>query len=81
MPRRKRIASEMLYYWSSSSDEEFGRIEADSDNEDEDNSENHLEQHGWIVGDSHKKLVTLLAHAKGKKIEDCGVKESVHKRK
>lgn len=81
MPRRKRIASEMLYYWSSSSDEEFGRIEADSENEDEDNSENHLEQHGWIVGDSHKKLVTLLAHAKGKKIEDCGVKESVHKRK
>lgn len=81
MPRRKRMASEMLYYWSSSSDDEFGRIEADSDNEDEDNSENHLEQHGWIVGDSHKKLVTLLAHAKGKKIEDCGVKESVHKRK
>lgn len=81
MPRRKRIASEMLYYWSSSSDEEFGRIEADSENEDEDTSENHLEQHGWIVGDSHKKLVTLLAHAKGKKIEDCGVKESVHKRK
>lgn len=81
MPRRKRIASEMLYYWSSSSDEEFGRIEADSDNEDEDNSENHLEQHGWIVGDSHKKLVTLLAHAKHKKIEDCGVKESAHKRK
>lgn len=81
MPRRKRIASEMLYYWSSSSDEEFGRIEADSENEDEDNSENHLEQHGWIVGDSHKKLVTLLAHAKHKKIEDCGVKETVHKRK
>lgn len=81
MPRRKRIASEMLYYWSSSSDDEFGRIEADSENEDEDTSENHLEQHGWIVGDSHKKLVTLLAHAKGKKIEDCGVKESVHKRK
>lgn len=81
MPRRKRIASEMLYYWSSSSDDEFGRIEADSENEDEDISENHLEQHGWIVGDSHKKLVTLLAHAKGKKIEDCGVKESVHKRK
>lgn len=81
MPRRKRIASEMLYYWSSSSDEEFGRIEADSENEDEDNSENHLEQHGWIVGDSHKKLVTLLAHAKHKNIEDCGVKETIHKRK
>lgn len=78
--RRKRIASDMLYYWSSSSDEEFGRIQP-SDHDDEDNSENHLEQHGWIVGDSHKKLVTLLAHAKGKKIEDCGVKESIHKKK
>lgn len=78
--RRKRIASDMLYYWSSSSDEEFGRIQT-SDHDDEDNSENHLEQHGWIVGDSHKKLVTLLAHAKGKKIEDCGVKETIHKKK
>lgn len=77
--RRKRIASDTLYYWSSSSDDEFGRIEP-SENDD-DASENHLEQHGWIVGDSHKKLVTLLAHAKGKKIEDCGVKETVHKRK
>ena len=75
MPRRKRIASEMLYYWSSSSDEEFGRIKP-RDNFDDDN----LEQHGWIVGDSHKKLVTLLAHAKGKKIEDCGVKEAIHKK-
>lgn len=77
--RRKRNASDTLYYWSSSSDDEFGRIEP-SENDD-DASENQLEQHGWIVGDSHKKLVTLLAHAKGKKIEDCGVKESVHKRK
>lgn len=77
MPRRKRVASEMLYYWSSSSDEEFGRIKP-RDNFDDDN----LEQHGWIVGDSHKKLVTLLAHAKGKKIEDCGVKETgIHKKK
>lgn len=77
MPRRKRIASEMLYYWSSSSDEEFGRIKP-NENEDDDN---HLEQHGWIVGDSHKKLVTLLAHAKGKKIDDCAVKEAIHKKK
>lgn len=80
MTRRKRFASDMLYYWSSSSDDEFGRIQP-SDHDDEDNSENHLEQHGWIVGDSHKKLVTLLAHAKGKKIEDCGVKEKFHKKK
>lgn len=76
MARRKRIASEMLYYWSSSEDEEFGRIKP-RENFDDDN----LEQHGWIVGDSHKKLVTLLAHAKGKKIEDCGVKEAIHKKK
>lgn len=80
MPRRKRVASEMLYYWSSSSDDEFGRIEA-SELDDGEANENHLEQHGWIVGDSHKKLVTLLAHAKGKKIEDCGVKETAHKKK
>lgn len=77
MPRRKRIASEMLYYWSSSSDEEFGRIKPNENEEDD----NHLEQHGWIVGDSHKKLVTLLAHAKGKKIDDCAVKEAIHKKK
>lgn len=77
MARRKRKASEMLYYWSSSSDEDFGRIKPRDDNFDDDN----LEQHGWIVGDSHKKLVTLLAHAKGKKIEDCAVKEAIHKKK
>lgn len=39
------------YYWSSEGDEE----------------QEHLQQHGWIVGDSHKKLVTMLAHAKGRK--------------
>lgn len=30
----------------------------------------HVQQHGWIVGDSHKKLVTMLAHAKGRKRND-----------
>ncbi|XP_041986380.1 uncharacterized protein LOC121738415 [Aricia agestis] len=30
----------------------------------------HVQQHGWIVGDSHKKLVTMLAHAKGRKRDD-----------
>ncbi|CAG9558003.1 unnamed protein product [Danaus chrysippus] len=30
----------------------------------------HPQQHGWIVGDSHKKLVTMLAHAKGRKRND-----------
>lgn len=41
----------VAYYWSSEGDEE----------------QEHLQQHGWIVGDSHKKLVTMLAHAKGRK--------------
>lgn len=42
------------YYWSSEGDEE----------------QEHQQQHGWIVGDSHKKLVTMLAHAKGRKRND-----------
>ncbi|XP_037914581.1 uncharacterized protein LOC119653732 isoform X2 [Hermetia illucens] len=67
LARRKRIASEMLYYWSSSSsDEEFGRIETNED--DLTQKDEYLPKHGWIVGDSHKKLVTLLATAKGKKM-------------
>ncbi|XP_026763026.2 uncharacterized protein LOC113521629 [Galleria mellonella] len=33
----------------------------------EGDEQEHLQQHGWIVGDSHKKLVTMLAHAKGRK--------------
>lgn len=40
--------------------------EPDEGDEDDDNNI-AMEQHGWIVGGSHKKLVTLLAHAKGKK--------------
>ncbi|XP_046976828.1 uncharacterized protein LOC124542928 [Vanessa cardui] len=32
-----------------------------------DDEQGHPQQHGWIVGDSHKKLVTMLAHAKGRK--------------
>lgn len=32
-----------------------------------DGEQEHLQQHGWIVGDSHKKLVTMLAHAKGRR--------------
>ncbi|CAH0716731.1 unnamed protein product, partial [Brenthis ino] len=38
-----------------------------SEGEDE---QEHPQQHGWIVGDSHKKLVTMLAHAKGRKRHD-----------
>ncbi|XP_072931218.1 uncharacterized protein [Epargyreus clarus] len=34
---------------------------------DGDEEQEHVQQHGWIVGDSHKKLVTMLAHAKGRK--------------
>ncbi|XP_055840385.1 uncharacterized protein LOC129908111 [Episyrphus balteatus] len=80
--RRKRIASEMLYYWSSSSDEEFGRIESPHDDEHHIEENENYQQHGWIVGDSHKKLVTLLAIAKGnKKVDDCGVKETSSKKK
>lgn len=63
--RTKRHSSEKLYYWSSSSsesDQEQGDT-ADGDNEDS-IVPHQPEQHGWIVGDSHKKLVTLLAHAK-----------------
>ncbi|CAK1588306.1 unnamed protein product [Parnassius mnemosyne] len=32
-----------------------------------DEEQEHIQQHGWIVGDSHKKLVTMLAHAKRRK--------------
>lgn len=63
--RTKRHSSEKLYYWSSSSsesDQEQGDT-ADGDNDDS-VVPHQPEQHGWIVGDSHKKLVTLLAHAK-----------------
>ncbi|XP_059619831.1 uncharacterized protein LOC132263853 [Phlebotomus argentipes] len=77
MARSKRVASEMLYYWSSSSDDEFGRINNSRDDDDDLSQDGEvLQQHGWIVGDSHKKLVTLLAHAKGKKTEECSVKET-----
>ena len=58
--RRKRAAVNQLYYWSSSSDEEE-TIEATPAVEEEDD---RLEQHGWIVGDSHKKMITMLAMEK-----------------
>ncbi|XP_038216363.1 uncharacterized protein LOC119835539 isoform X2 [Zerene cesonia] len=37
---------------------------------DDEEEQEHVQQHGWIVGDSHKKLVTMLAHAKGKRNHD-----------
>lgn len=51
LPGTKPRPRSTSYYWSSEGDEE----------------QEHLQQHGWIVGDSHKKLVTMLAHAKGRK--------------
>jgi len=111
--RRKRPASEkQLYYWSSSSDDEFGRLDDEGEAADagsrqgagsEQREGNRMElepeeaspspgkhfeenepyqKHGWIVGDSHKKLVKLLAIAKGsKKVDNCGVKRRTPKRK
>lgn len=63
--RTKRHSSEKLYYWSSSSDSETEQGDMADGGENEDSMiPQQPEQHGWIVGDSHKKLVTLLAHAK-----------------
>ncbi|GBP90747.1 hypothetical protein EVAR_68044_1 [Eumeta japonica] len=52
--RRDKRSRSELAYYWSSTEEEDTRVE----------------QHGWIVGDSHKKLVTMLAHAKGRKRDD-----------
>ncbi|XP_062560980.1 uncharacterized protein LOC134225154 [Armigeres subalbatus] len=48
--------------------------------DDTSSSSEHMQQHGWIVGDSHKKLVTLLAHAKGKQ-DNRPVKATGNRRK
>lgn len=77
--RKKRAASDTLYYWSSSSDDEFqDLIEVKPIREEDD--EDRPMQHGWIVGDSPKKLVTMLAQAKGKKMDTECVKEQNKKR-
>lgn len=73
--RRKRSAANTLYYWSSSSEDEFQDMIETKPIRDEFEDEDRPMQHGWIVGDSPKKLVTMLAQAKGKKLDvDC-VKE------
>lgn len=74
--RKKRQSVDRLYYWSSSSeDEDFGRLP--SPNQEEEVGSEQYQQHGWIVGGSHKKLVKLLAFAKGtKKVDDSGLKPS-----
>lgn len=64
--RNKRAASDKLYIWPSSSDEEMPNAAVDTSSR----GPEPIEQHGWIVGDSHKKLVTMLAHAKGRKLDD-----------
>jgi len=58
--RRKRSAAHQLYYWSSSSDEEEIPEPVVVPEEEEDRQE----QHGWIVGDSHKRMITMLAMEK-----------------
>lgn len=59
--RRKRTAAQQLYYWSSSSDEEEVPEPTPAPEEEEDDRQ---EQHGWIVGDSHKRMITMLAMEK-----------------
>ncbi|XP_029178985.1 titin homolog isoform X2 [Nylanderia fulva] len=63
--RRKRTAVlQQLYYWSSSSDEEEAPEPVLVPEEEEDDRQ---EQHGWIVGDSHKRMITMLAMEKQQK--------------
>ncbi|XP_070157425.1 microtubule-associated protein futsch [Polyergus mexicanus] len=62
--RRKRTAALQLYYWSSSSDEEEVPEPVLVPKEEEDDRQ---EQHGWIVGDSHKRMITMLAMEKQQK--------------
>lgn len=78
--RRKRAAANPLYHWSSSSeDESQGLIEIKPIREEYDEDDRPV-QHGWIVGDSPKKLVTMLALTKGKKTDFDSVKEQGRKR-
>lgn len=79
--RRKRAAANPLYHWSSSSeDESQSLIEIKPLREEEDDDDDRPVQHGWIVGDSPKKLVTMLALTKGKKNDFDSVKEQGKKR-
>lgn len=79
--RRKRCTANPLYHWSSSSeDESRDLIEVRPIRDEFDDDDDRPMQHGWIVGDSPKKLVTMLAQAKGKKSETDTVKECGKKR-
>ncbi|KAG5894569.1 hypothetical protein JTB14_021551 [Gonioctena quinquepunctata] len=79
--RRKRAAANPLYHWSSSSEDEASDlIEVKPLRDEIEDDEDRPVQHGWIVGESPKKLVMMLAQAKGKKTDiDC-VKEQGKKR-
>ncbi|KAK9870637.1 hypothetical protein WA026_008199 [Henosepilachna vigintioctopunctata] len=82
--RRKRAAAHPLYHWSSSSEDETQdliEVKSIRDDNDDEYDEDRPIQHGWIVGDSPKKLVTMLAQAKGKKTEsESSVKEQGKKK-
>ena len=66
--RRKRSSSNHLYDWPSSSDDELMLTNGQSPNSNQNQYDvaEGQQQHGWIVGDSSKKLVTMLAHSKSK---------------
>lgn len=78
--RRKRSTANPLYHWSSSSEDESRDLIEVRPIRDEFDDDDRPMQHGWIVGDSPKKLVTMLAQAKGKKSETDTVKECGKKR-
>lgn len=78
--RCKRSSANTLYYWSSSSDDELQDMVEVKPIRDEVEDVERPMQHGWIVGDSPKKLVTMLAQAKGKKFDADCVKEQVKSR-
>ncbi|XP_050306627.1 uncharacterized protein LOC126743536 [Anthonomus grandis grandis] len=78
--RRKRAAANPLYHWSSSSEDESQSLIEVKPIREEDDDDDRPIQHGWIVGDSPKKLVTMLALTKGKKTDFDGVKEQGKRR-
>ncbi|KAK5646281.1 hypothetical protein RI129_004745 [Pyrocoelia pectoralis] len=78
--RQKRNAADTLYYWSSSSEDEMQDVIEVKPIREDCEDEDRPAQQGWIVGDSPKKLVTMLAQAKGKKLDVEYVKKNRKKR-
>ncbi|XP_014227066.1 uncharacterized protein LOC106652567 isoform X2 [Trichogramma pretiosum] len=71
--RRKRVATRQLYYWSTTSSSDDEKAEAtstavsvapDVPAPDVGPEDECPEQHGWIVGHSHKQMITMLAMEK-----------------